>query len=305
MLYVGIAGSDLVCQIRDGNDAAWEDNTVMLKNYVGERTKMAKVVDAASSMSTIPTTPPSVKATADLAGKRRSPPRSLKKSWRRRDLGDLTGDVVMCAHGTPASVGGRIVGVELGGKSPSQIVDLITASKDKSKRIPKSFSTKLILVGCFTASGSCLLPPTPPTNPSPPSAAAELSKRGYKNAAVVGMPGPAYVIPGQGFKDDHGEEIEQGEVESEHSGDNTALLATIQKRIDANMDKLNAAQDNWKGKPEDFDKNPKVLEVITAMKKDSTEMSKIAAASSKTKGLTGYFGPEKYKSKPWYKRLFK
>ena len=45
--------------------------------------------------------------------------------------------------------------------------------------------------------------------------------------------------------------------------------------------------------------------MLATMKKDSLEMEKLAKSTKDTAGMTGYFGPAKYKSKPWYKRLFK
>jgi hypothetical protein len=51
-----------------------------------------------------------------------------------------------------------------------------------------------------------------------------------------------------------------------------------------------------------------VLELIASMKKDSLEIERVSKQIDDPKVVTnmmGYFGPAKYKSKPWYKRIFK
>ena len=251
---VGVSGKDLVCQIKDNSDSKFENNTVMLKDYVAERTKLASAKDAVLDVhdtddKTV------MDATKNLAAARGVKSQVAVQAGDA-DLGDITGDVVMCAHGADSKIGGRVIGVELGGKSAAQIVDLITASKDKSKRIPKSFSKKLILVGCFTASGGPAALANEADQPFAAKCRTELGNRGYKNVAVVGMPGPARVTPkappNTQYVDQHGTPMKEGDTSTEHSADHSAELAAIQKRIDGNMEKLNQGAGQLEGSGSGF-----------------------------------------------------
>ena len=149
-VQLGIAGKDLICQIKDAA-STFEENATMLKDYVGAKEKIKKAKAAVLNVhdEDDDTVENAVKGLAKGKGVQAQDAQKAGDA----ELGDITGDVMLCAHGTPATKPGRVMGVELGAKTAAEIVSILTGSKDKAKRISKKYSGKIILVGCFTASG--------------------------------------------------------------------------------------------------------------------------------------------------------
>jgi hypothetical protein len=233
------------------------------------------------------------------------------------DFGGITGNIVLVAHGTPKVLPGKVIGSHMGQKTPEQIVAILTENPDKSKRIAKKYSGVITLAGCFTASGG------PEGEKEDPVFAKKvrdlLGAKGYKQARVEGMPGTTATRRFEGGTDEYGKTAKKGDELAHHAMEEEEGIEAYQKRIDENVEKLSQASDHWKGTQEEFDRHPKVVEVVEQMRKDSAEITRIykqmAKANDPTKvnkinatkkivGLKGYFGPEKYKGKPWYKKLF-
>jgi hypothetical protein len=65
------------------------------------------------------------------------------------DLGKITGNIVLSAHGTPGTLkSGRVIGSHLAGKTPEQLVDMLV-----KQGLGQGYSGRLDLSGRFTASG--------------------------------------------------------------------------------------------------------------------------------------------------------
>jgi hypothetical protein len=111
------------------------------------------------------------------------------------DFGGITGTVILCAHGRPQDLpSGRIIGDRLGPHTPEQIVKLLTGDKSAAKRIGKDYNGKIVLSGCFTASGGPEA--SKQDDPFAAKVLALLRKDGYSKLTVVGMPGRAQTASG-------------------------------------------------------------------------------------------------------------
>ncbi|MGH3266228.1 MAG: hypothetical protein ACRDNS_30025, partial [Trebonia sp.] len=125
------------------------------------------------------------------------------------NYGEITGNIVLTAHGTPAvAPNGRIIGSKLGRKKPDEIVKMLTTSKDPKKRLAKAYDGTLTLCGCFTASGG-----PEGEKRDDPFAKKVLDifrKRGYSKISVVGYPGATITDRGPGT-DSRGTATEQGD----------------------------------------------------------------------------------------------
>jgi hypothetical protein len=130
------------------------------------------------------------KSAADLA-------KGFKTTAQTPDAADFggitTGNVVMTAHGTPGKVSGILIGKELGSRTPEQIVQLLTAGTDKKKNLSKAFSGTVMLVGCYTASGTGAVPPGYDYSTFAGKVLQLLRAKGYSKCNVKGMPGEAVV----------------------------------------------------------------------------------------------------------------
>jgi hypothetical protein len=181
-LQAGVLQGHLVLAIFDAADRSVRDQTVLLKDYTALKERLAS---SSVSITNIDTTGDDVivgsaQALANRHGVGVDPD---------PDFGDITGDIILDAHGTPDVLpGGKVIGTLLGERTPQQIVDMLTTSKDKKKRISKNYNGTLTLCGCFTASGG------PEANKQDDVFAKKvldlLRERGYKKISVRGYPGP-------------------------------------------------------------------------------------------------------------------
>ena len=226
------------------------------------------------------------------------------------DFGGITGNILLCAHGAPKVKPGRVIGVKLAGKKPKEICDLLTKSKDKSKRIGKDYSGKITLSGCYTASGG------PEKDKQDDAFAkkvwAEFKKRGYEELSVVGMPGPSWTAQGDTLKDGYGKKVTRGEkgvwAKSKRQLQAEEKKAEkLRKEIDSMTEKVLQAWEKYqtKGTAEEFVANSKVkaqLKKIDAKEKalDSVKQEILSirkdmddtgdADGRDIKSLTGTFG---------------
>ncbi len=236
-LQVGVWKKDLVMAVFDKSNPKFDAYEVIVKGYLDVKEALAKkhteVVNLAVGDKIIDG---AAKAQADKFG-------TSVKSEADMDLGDLTGDLVLCAHGTPKVLPGRVIGTKLGGKTADDIVAMLTADKDKSKRIGKDYRGTITLSGCFTASGG------PEADRQDDVFAKKvldaLVKKGYKKVTVVGMPGPSWTARDPGDKDSHGTPLARGEKAVWHSGRSEEGLEAqelkakkLRKDIDSLVDAL-------------------------------------------------------------------
>lgn len=208
------------------------------------------------------------------------------------DLGGITGNVVLCAHGTPKVVPGRVIGAQLGRKTPAQIVDLLIGSPDPAKRLARDYRGKVTLSGCYTASGG------PEADRQDDAFAKQvhdlLMDKGYKFASVVGMPGPSWTAR-EDDTDSNGAAMKRGDkgVFPAMSDDDEGIEA-IRQKIDQLTNALLAAAEKSPDQ-EAFYATPAAKAALEKIKALETEMAEVAKRMKKgternIKGLTGTFG---------------
>lgn len=245
-VQVGIWKKDLVLAVFDKSDSKFDAYEVLVKGYETVKAKLAekqtKVVNLAVGDKAIDG------ASAAQAKKFGT----QVKTANDMDLGGLTGDLVLCAHGTPKVLPGKVIGVKLAGKTPDQLVELLTGNQDKSKRIAKDYSGTITLSGCYTASGG------PEADRQDDVYAKKLldalTKKGYKKVTVVGMPGPSWTAKKEGIKDKHGTELGIGEKGVWHSGQGALALRALElkaKPLRKELDTLTEALIKASGKAKD------------------------------------------------------
>lgn len=300
----GVVKNDLVLVIHSSADPKFEAMSVLVKNYVGLKAQLAKSSAAVVNLD---------KGDRIIDGASKAQGDKFKTKVQDEDdmdFGGITGNILLCAHGEPKTKPGRVIGVELAGKKPSQICDLLTKNKDKAKRIAKDYSGKITLSGCFTASGG-------PEKDKQDDAFAkkvkdELSKRGYKKVSVVGMPGPSATAreTDGSDRDSHGKVMKRGDKEvwakSEEMLEAQEKKAVkLRKEIDSMTKKILEGWKKFKGTKEEFVAHPKVkkaLGELNAKEKSlddlKTEIESIKKDMRDTgdsdgksiKALTGTFG---------------
>lgn len=300
----GVVKNDLVLVIHDKIDGKFEAMSVLVKNYLGLKKELAKSSAAVVNLD---------KGDRIIDGAAKAQGDKYKTKVQDEDtmdLGGITGNILLCAHGAPKTKPGRVIGVELAGKKPKDICDLLTKNKDKGKRIAKDYSGKITLSGCFTASGG-------PEKDKQDDAFAkkvhdELVKRGYKKVSVVGMPGPSATAreTDGSDRDSDGKVMKRGEKEvwakSEEMLEAQKKKAEkMRKEIDSMTKKILKGWEGFKGDKDTFLANPKVKKAlgelrtkeqaldelkkeIQSIKKDMKDTGDVDGKSIKS--LTGTFG---------------
>ena len=202
-IQAGTVQSNLVLVVRDKDNDDFEAIAQVVKNYKELHDKLAKNTAAVTNLQ------PGDKV-IDSASARQGERFGAKVSKEEdADYGKTTGNIILCAHGRPASLpSGRIIGDQLGKKSPEQIVELIAGNSDPNKRIGKDYTGVVTLSGCFTASGG------PEASKQDDPFAAKvlelLRHNGYSKVSVVGMPGPSKTAK-EGTKDSSGKSMKSGD----------------------------------------------------------------------------------------------
>lgn len=195
-----VSKGSLVLYVGEKTDATFAEMNVLVKDYTKLKAKLA-----ASNASVTNLDPHGDKIISDSVRD------TSAKLGAQNDLGfgEITGNIVLTAHGTPAKVpSGRVIGSALGRRTPEQIVDLLTTDKDPKKRVSKKYNGTLTLCGCFTASGG-------PEGEKQDDAFAKkvldlFRKKGYKAISVVGYPGATITDSGANT-DSQGTATRQGD----------------------------------------------------------------------------------------------
>lgn len=185
-LQAGVLQGHLVLAVFDAADASVRDQTVLLKDYTALKKKLAS--SSVSITNIDPTGDQAIVGSAQALANRHGVGVDPDP-----DFGDITGDIILDAHGTPETLpSGTLIGTKLGEKTPQQIVDMLTTSKDKKKRVSKNYNGTLTLCGCFTASGG------PEASKQDDAFAKKVHdlfrEKGYKKISVVGYPGPMAIL---------------------------------------------------------------------------------------------------------------
>jgi hypothetical protein len=288
-IQAGVVKKDLVVVIRDKKNDKFEAMDVVVKNYTEIRDKLAKsnaqVVNLAKGDKIID---PAAQAQADRVG-------STVQDQNSADFGDITGNIVLCAHGTPKELPGRVIGTQLGKKSPEEIVKLLIGSPDKAKRVGKDYDGTITLSGCWTAAGG-------PGGEDPADEVYAkkvlelLRAKGYKKLSVVGMPGPSRTAKTDTDKDGMGKPMERGEKAVWPGMSETARAVTaLRMKIDKLTEGLLAAAKK-SDDPKNFLTTPvakQALEKIAATEKEMNEIETRLGDKKygkNIKGLQGRFG---------------
>jgi hypothetical protein len=208
-LMAGLLGKDLILLVHDKNDAAYEESAVLVPAYLKLQTdladKAAAVVKLAADKDDA-----TIKAAATArAGKFGT---SVVEE-EDASFGGVTGDIILCAHGSAAANSkGRVIGTALGRKSADDLVRLLTGNGDPRKNIGKSYNGVIRLSGCFTGSGG------PEAHEADASLAKsvwdKLKRAGFTKCSVVGIPGPAKWAGKDGDKDGSGVPMKKGDPHS-------------------------------------------------------------------------------------------
>ncbi len=263
-VQVGVWKKDLVLAVFDKSNTKFDAYEVLVKGYEDVKAKLlqkqTEVVNLQPGNKTI-----------DKASKSQAKKFGTQVETEDTvDLGGLTGDLVLCAHGTPKVLPGKVIGVKLGGKTVDDLVEMLTGSKEASKRIAKDYSGTITLSGCFTESGG------PEADRQDDVFAKKLLdalvKQGYKKVTVVGMPGPSWTAQSKGMKDAHGTKLNVGDKGVFHSGqseeglESQKLLAKqLRKEIDLLTDAL--IKNSSKAKdPTTFLTSPQAKPVLEKLK---------------------------------------
>lgn len=203
-IQAGTSSSNLLVVVRDKKDSDFEALAVAVKNFEGIRAQLAKNTAAVTNLDK------GDDVIDGAAAAQADKHKTTAKGEGEDNYGEITGNLILCAHGRPAAVpSGRIVGDQFGKKTPDEIVQLLTGSKDPKKRIGKDYNGVITLSGCFTASGG------PEASKQDDAFAAKvlslLRGKGYSKASVVGMPGPSITARTDGDKDSAGDAMKRGD----------------------------------------------------------------------------------------------
>lgn len=203
-IQAGTHNNDLVVVVRDKKESKFEAIAVAVKGYVPLRAELAK---SNASVTNLDKGDTIIDGAASAQGDKY---KTTSKDEHDTDFGEITGNIILCAHGRPASVpSGRIIGDQFGKKTPDEIVKLVTGDKDPKKRIGKDYNGVITLSGCFTASGG-----PEASKQDDPFAAKVLSLlrgKGYSKVSVVGMPGPSITARKDGDTDSSGTPMQRGD----------------------------------------------------------------------------------------------
>ncbi|HZS83442.1 MAG TPA: hypothetical protein VFA50_11255 [Stellaceae bacterium] len=293
----GIAGNDLLFQVRDTADKKFVKEAVVVKDYVKIKKTLAEKKKHAVVNVHDDKSDDTIKTAAKVYGNKLG---VKPQTDANADFGGVTGDIVLTAHGTPKILPGRVIGAKLGMKTPQQIVAILTGNPDKKKNIGKNYGGKIYLAGCFTAAGG-------PEGEKQDDAFAKqvwdlLKKSGYTKLSVIGYPGASATANNQ-LVDDHGTPMKRGEERTVHAMEDdegkAADLLKLQQLTDA-LDKYAA---KFAGKPEALAKDATAARLLKAIEAQEQNVRR-ARDTRQIANLQGQFGLQLIKKKPWYKSAF-
>lgn len=230
------SNGSLILVLRDKKNDKFEAMEVAVKGYEAIKTKLATASAKVVNISKDKEESIIKGASAAQADKFKT----TVSNDDNPDFGGITGTVILCAHGRPKALpSGRIIGDEFGHRKPEDIVKLLTGHKKASDRIGKDFSGKIVLSGCFTASGG------PEGSKQDDVFAGKvlslLRKKGYAKAVVVGMPGPSITAREDGEKAGDGTSMKRGDkhvLVNQNTTENARKLAKLEAEEKKLADKV-------------------------------------------------------------------
>jgi hypothetical protein len=227
-IQAGTAQGNLVLVVRDKKNSSFEAIAFVVKGYKDLRDKLAKSSAAVTNLD-------KGDKVIDGAAARQAEKFGTKVQDKDDpDYGEITGNIILCAHGRPAAVpSGRVIGDQFGKKTPEEIVKLIAGDHDPKKRIPKDYNGVVTLSGCFTASGGP--EGSKQDDPFAAKVLGLLRGKGYSKVSVVGMPGPS-ITAEAGAKDSSGKTMKTGDKYVQANIPTTKEYAE-KKKLEAEVEK--------------------------------------------------------------------
>lgn len=297
-VIAGSDGKDMYFQIRCGKDTKFVEEVKIVSGYESLKEELKKKSNAVINID--PGGDKGIVNSAKAQGERLGT--TPKDKVDDADIGTISGHIMLIAHGTPKTLPGRVIGTKLGRKTPQQIVDMLTGSDDKAKRIGKDYADKIYLAGCFTASGGPESELNKQDDPFAKQVLDLLRNKGYKKLSVVGYPG-ATTTTQTTFTDGHGTPTRKGEEKVTHAMEDDEGLKADMEKLDKLTTALDEYYEKYKGDPASFANDPMTKKLVNAIdaQQKITERNRDKRTIA---SLEGNFGLRKIKEKPWYKKLF-
>lgn len=150
-IRAGISGSDMIFLVTDlKSGAKYEQSCTLVAGYVPLREKLKK-------QSAMVTNLDKGDKVIDQAAKDMAKVNNTKAvEGKDAKFGAIAGTtpIILLAHGDEDKTSsGQIYGKDFAGKTPQQLVALLTENPDPKKRLSPEYSGTIYLDGCFTAQG--------------------------------------------------------------------------------------------------------------------------------------------------------
>ncbi len=152
-LRAGLSGKDMIFLVTDLKNAKYERSGVLVADYKGIREKQKKLL-AETLVANLDKGDRVIdKASADMRNALGA------KGGGPSALGAIDGSaaIILLAHGDEdKTASGQIYGKDFAGRTPKELVAMLTANKDPKKRLSPTYSGTIYLDGCFTAQGGAM-----------------------------------------------------------------------------------------------------------------------------------------------------
>lgn len=148
ILRAGVCGAELIFQVVDKDNSKYEQVAVLNKNYVKLRDE---IKNEKAKIANLQPRDDVARDAADKLGRAKgvTPKHGSNLPW-----GKITGStpLVLIAHGSEEQTDkGTVYGKQLAGKTPAQLVTLLTENPKDDRRLSPEYSGTIYLNGCYTA----------------------------------------------------------------------------------------------------------------------------------------------------------
>lgn len=150
IIRAGVSGAELIFQVTDKDNAKYEQVATLNKNYVKLRDEIKKEKPAIGNLE------PGDDIARDSANKMgQAKGAKVIHGAGKMNFGKITGSksLMLIAHGSvqKTDLGDTLYGKNFGGKSPADLVKLLTENPDEAKRLAPDYSGTIYLNGCYTS----------------------------------------------------------------------------------------------------------------------------------------------------------
>lgn len=246
-LRAGLSGTDVIFLVTDAKGGSYEQTCVLVPGYTALCEKLKKEAALVVNLD-------KGDRVIDQAAKDMARSNNTRATTPDKAEFGISGSapIILLAHGDEDKTStGQIYGKDFAGKSPADIVKLLTENPDAKKRLSPDYAGTIYLDGCFTAQGGAMQNYT--------KQVWELLKaKGYKKAMVKGNLGLAATTKS-------GDEIiTTSEADEQAKKITKTAEADFQKAIAGQQGKLDAI---WKAKyqktrdQKGFEADPEVVKL--------------------------------------------